>query len=218
MQSTHSYWHRQAAKLTPAELRDDLKRSIDVLESQTGQKVLGFRAPSFSITPGSERIFDLLLDLGLAYDASLFPAIRGHGGYRCSHTGPYTVSTPNGRSILELPMSVFKMGPLRVPFSGGGYLRLLPKCIINYAFHQLNAQGSPVVVYLPRDFAPECPRLPLSLRRKFKSYVGLKSTAGKLEMLLRYYRFTTCSEVLGLNGAAPQQIAEPHLRWRGRVG
>ena len=49
--ATHSFWHRRVDQLKPDEFRKDLRESIDVLEQQSGRKVLGFRAPSFSITP-----------------------------------------------------------------------------------------------------------------------------------------------------------------------
>ena len=79
---THSYWHRKVYELTPETFQEDMRRSIDVIEAAGGQKVLGFRAPSFSITPGTEWAFDVLHELGIQYDASLFPTTRAHGGYR----------------------------------------------------------------------------------------------------------------------------------------
>ena len=65
--ATHSYWHRKVYDLTPDEFREDMQRSIEVLSNQTGQKIRGFRAPSFSITPGTEWAFDVLHDLGIDY-------------------------------------------------------------------------------------------------------------------------------------------------------
>ena len=106
---------------------------------------------------------------------------------------------PSGRPMPELPMSVLKVGPVRLPFSGGGYLRLLPPWMIRRGFDTFNRSNLPVVVYLhPRDFAPDCPRVPMPLHRKFKCYVGIKSTQKKLKMLLGRYAFTTCADVLGL--------------------
>jgi peptidoglycan-N-acetylglucosamine deacetylase len=196
---THSYWHRKCYELTPDELRDDLRRSIDLLEDIGGQKVLGFRAPSFSIIPGSEWVFDVLLDVGLKYDASLFPTPRGNGGYPCPLEAHEFTNTPSGRSMPELPMSVMRLAGRRLAFSGGGYMRLLPPWLIRRGFDQLNSQGVPVVAYLhPRDFAVECPRVPMPLHRRFKSYVGLNTTAGKLRMLLDRYRFDTCAAVVGV--------------------
>ncbi|MCH8824379.1 MAG: polysaccharide deacetylase family protein [Planctomycetes bacterium] len=195
--ATHSYWHRRVFELTPDNFREDLMRSIEVIESAGGKKVLGFRAPSFSITPGTEWAFDVLHDVGLKYDASLFPAKRGHGGYPCPMKSHMFTEAPSGKPMPELPMSVMQVGPLRLPFSGGGYLRLLPKWAIYKGFKQLNSAGELVVVYLhPRDFAPDCPRVDMPLHRKFKSYVGLKHTKSKLKAMLKRYRFDTCESIL----------------------
>lgn len=204
---THSYWHRKCYELTPEELREDLKRSIDVIEQAGGQRVLGFRAPSFSITPGNEWVFDVLLDLGLKYDASLFPTSRENGGYPCPRRAHQFTQTPSGHSIPELPMSVMRLMGRPLAFSGGGYLRLLPHWLIRKGFDQLNGQGVPVVVYLhPRDFAVECPRVTMPLHRRFKSYVGLDTTAEKLRMLLANYRFDTCAAVVGVRNLSPADI------------
>jgi polysaccharide deacetylase family protein (PEP-CTERM system associated) len=194
----HSYWHRRVDTLTPEEFRRDTQQTIDVVEQQSGQKVLGYRAPSFSIRPGSEWAFDVLNDLGIRYDTSLFPARRGHGGYLCPGVPHEFTATPSGRPMRELPISVMKVGPLRLAFSGGGYVRLLPVKLIDRGFRSFNAAGIPVVVYLhPRDFTPGQPRVPMPAHRRFKTYVGLSSTRGKLRHLLTNYRFDTCAAVLG---------------------
>ncbi len=198
--ATHGYWHRKVYDMRPEEFRDDMQRSIDVLSAQAGQKMRGFRATSFSITPGTEWAFDVLKDVGIEYDASLFPASRGHGGYPCPPAPHVSTIAPSRRPMPELPMSVMRFGPLRLPFSGGGYLRVLPAALIRAGFKQLNRKELPVVVYLhPRDFAPDCPRVPMPLKRRFKCYTGTRSTRPKLEMLLRRYSFDTCAAVLGLD-------------------
>lgn len=200
---THSFWHRRVDQLNRNEFYEDMKQSIDVIEQYSGKKVLGFRAPSFSITPGAEWAFDVMHDLGLKYDASLFPAARGHGGYPCRQEAHYFQKVPSGRAMLELPMSVLRAGPFRLPFSGGGYMRFLPHWMLQRSFDTFNRRRMPVVVYLhPRDFAPDCPRIPMPLARRFKCYVGLASTQGKLNMLLDRYKFDTCAAVLGLEPAS----------------
>ncbi len=140
--ASHAFWHRRVDQLSRQEFREELQRSIDTLQQQTGAKVFGFRAPSFSITPGSEWALDLLLDAGIEYDASLFPAKRGHGGYPCTPAPHKFSQLPSGRNIPELPMSIMKMGPLRIPFSGGGYLRLLPLWAIRFGFWATHRAGS----------------------------------------------------------------------------
>lgn len=196
---THSFWHRRVDRLTKQDFHEDLKRSIDVIEQHGGKKVLGFRAPSFSITPGSEWAFDVMHEVGLTYDASLFPASRGHGGYPCHQEAHQFNKVPSGRPMLELPMSVLRAGPFRLPFSGGGYMRLLPEWVLERAFSTFHHRKMPVVVYLhPRDFAPDCPRVQMPPFRRFKCYVGLDTTRRKLQMLLDRYKFSTCAAVLGL--------------------
>lgn len=197
---THSYWHRGVYTLDADTFREDLKQSIDVLEQSSGKKVLGFRAPSFSIKPGCEWAFDVMHDCGLIYDASLFPAPRGQGGYICPREIHTFTQAPSGKPMPELPMSVMDFMGKRLPFSGGGYVRLLPWWLINKGFAQLEAQGRPAVVYLhPRDFAPDCPRVAMPPHRKFKCYVGLGSTKDKLINMLDRYRFDTCASVLGID-------------------
>ncbi len=192
----HSFWHRRVDQLTPKEFQQDLRDSINALEQAGGQKILGFRAPSFSIVPGTEWAFDVIRQAGLIYDASLFPAKRGHGGYPCPQQA-HSVTTPSGTQLPELPMSIMRFAGLRLPFSGGGYLRVLPWWLIASGFAQFTRQNIPVVVYLhPRDFAVDCPRVAMPLHRRFKCYVGMGTTQRKLELMLNQYKFTTCAEVL----------------------
>ncbi len=196
--ASHSFWHRRVDTLTPEEFALDLRQSVDAIEQASGRKVIGFRAPSFSIVPGSEWAFDVIVQAGLRYDASLFPARRGHGGYPCPQVG-HILKTPSGLALPELPMSVMRVAGVPLPFSGGGYLRLLPWPVIQAGFSQFQRRGTPVVVYLhPRDFAANCPRVPMPLRRRFKCYVGLHTTEKKLRQMLQMYRFTNCASLLGL--------------------
>jgi len=199
--ATHSYWHRKVYELSPEVFREDIQRSIEVLKcAAPSADIRGFRAPSFSITSGAEWAFDVLMECGITYDASLFPAERGHGGYACQ-PGPHMVTTPKGRRLPELPMSIAPvgMGPLkkRMCYSGGGYLRLLPSFMIEQGVQSEAAHNRPTVVYLhPRDFAPDCPRPAMPPHRRFKCYVGLDTTERKLRELLSRHRWDTCSRVL----------------------
>jgi len=194
---THSYWHRPVRHMTPREFREDLTRAVAVVEQQTGHKVRGFRAPGFSITPDQAWAFDIMLDLGLEYDASLVPFSFAGPSYPCSRSPHVVRDAPSGRTILELPVSVLRMGPLGLRFSGGGYLRLLPSSLIRWAVRRQNRRRLPVVVYLhPRDLAIDCPRVKMPLSRRFRCYVGLASAERKLRMLCSEFRFGSCLRVL----------------------
>jgi polysaccharide deacetylase family protein (PEP-CTERM system associated) len=208
--ATHSFWHRKVYELTPEVFSQDIADSIDAIRAAPGLSeipIKGFRAPSFSITPGTEWAFDVLLDHGIEYDASLFPAPRGHGGYACPQ-GFHVITAPSGRTMPELPMSVASYGPKKICYSGGGYMRLLPKPMIHSGVKQEAAAGRPTVVYLhPRDFAPDCPRVPMPPHRRFKCYVGTKTTTSKLESLLARYNWDTCQRVIDLARSAPHDAA-----------
>ena len=200
---THSFWHRKVYEMTPDDFFEDLIDSIDVLQQFEGVKVYGFRAPSFSITPGTEWAFDMIRKAGLEYDASLFPSRRAHGGYPCEPS-PCFIRGQESEGIAELPMSIFPRGPLPFCFSGGGYFRLLPAAVIDYGMQQMEKLGRSAVVYLhPRDFAMDCPKVAMPVHRRFKCYVGRSSTARKLRRLLERYQFTTCRDVLRQHALLP---------------
>lgn len=202
--ASHSYWHRAVCKLDAAEFRKDLARSIDILEQQTGQKVRGFRAPGFSITPDMNWAFETMLDLGLEYDASLL-AKRP-----VTSLSDVAVVTDSGRILPEIPCNLLQVGKLGIPYSGGGYFRLLPKAAVRRLMHEQNRRGIPNVLYLhPRDFAVDCPRVPLPLTRRFKSFYGLESTQDKLETVLQEFSWGTCASVLGLDRVATAPAPMP---------
>ncbi|GIW73802.1 MAG: polysaccharide deacetylase [Phycisphaerales bacterium] len=212
--ATHGYLHERVDLLDRRALAEDLQRSIDAIERACGVRVQGYRAPSFSIRPGCEWAFDVLAEAGIRWDASLFPARRGHGGYPCRR-GPHRLRSPAGAVLAELPMSVWSPGQgfVRIGYSGGGYLRLLPQRLLRRAMDSEAAAGRPTVVYLhPRDLAPDCPRVPMPLHRRWKCYVGLDTTRGKLERLLAEYTWAPCSRVLeGWLGGTMQDPSAPRL-------
>lgn len=200
--ASHSFWHYEVYKHNPVSFRDDLARSINALESAGGQKVRGYRAPSFSLVPGTEWALDIMLDQGLLYDASAFPARRAHGGYPSPPAG-HDLHTPSGRTIRQLPMSLYRIGPFQLPFSGGGYLRQCPTAILDRAMHQHECLGRPAVIYLhPWDFCPAGPRTPMPLTSRIKCYRNRHTTEPKLRRLLQNHAFTTAADVLGLEPPA----------------
>ncbi len=194
---SHGYWHYRVNTISRQMFKTYLERSITVLEELSGQKVKGYRAPSFSIMPGYEWAFEVMKEVGLRYDASLFPTQRGHGGYAIDQRPQLLPSSISKTNFIELPMSVMNFGKIKIPFSGGGYLRFWHEKVLQHGFNKLEKEGMPGVVYLhPRDFAPDCPRVKMSQFRRFKCYFNLHTTHRKLEMLLENYKFGTCEEVL----------------------
>lgn len=201
--ATHGYAHRLLRAMGMEGFREDLRRSVRVLEGITGRKVLGHRAAGFSLTLETLWAFDILAEEGLLYDASLCPAPHGHGGIPGYPLHPFAQRLSNGGSLWEFPVSCLQIGPWRLPFSGGGYLRLLPYHLIDRQIHRLNRAGHPAIIYVhPREVDPSHPRLPMSLARRFKSYVNLSTTFPKLERLLKTFRFQPLRELVPRDSSA----------------
>lgn len=189
--ASHGYAHLLPFKEGAAGFRRDIVRGQEILENITGEPIRGYRAPGFGITPDSSWAFDVLGQLGYQYDASVFPAIRGHGGMASSRCDPHTIHTKCGK-LRELPMSVVQCGPLRMSLSSGGYLRLTPLPLIRWGVKAVHSDGRPFVVLVhPRDIDPAQPRLDLGLRRSFQSYVNLHTTYSKLRWLVHNHEFVT---------------------------
>jgi polysaccharide deacetylase family protein (PEP-CTERM system associated) len=189
--ASHGFWHRRVTTLTPEEFRADIRHSKAVIEDAAGVQVEGFRAPSFSIVPGREWAFDVLLEEGYSYDSSIFPIRRSGYGYPGAPTAPYTIERRAG-SLREYPLTTLRVFGLRVPAAGGGYLRQFPLGVIRRAFVQSESEGIPGVFYIhPWELDPGQPRLPVGALTRLRHYRGLESTAARIDALLGEFRFAS---------------------------
>lgn len=198
--SSHGYSHQLIYQQTVDEFAEDLKRSIHLIEDITGEKVRGYRAPSFSITKQSLWALDVLLQQGLQYDSSIFPIQRSLYGIPSAERFPHIIKQDNGKQLIEFPISTACFRKWNIPFSGGAYLRVLPKTAIKLFFKRINKQGKPVIVYLhPWEIDPNQPKLKLPHNQKrTMHYVNLKKTENKMEYLLSHFKFAPIREVLSL--------------------
>ncbi|HMJ16340.1 MAG TPA: polysaccharide deacetylase family protein [Polyangiaceae bacterium] len=184
----HSLNHTLLYEQNPETLRADLTRARKVLQDQSGQPVLGFRAPSWSITTRSLWALDVLTELGFRYDSSIFPAKNYLYGMDNVPADPYEIQTPSGARITEIPPSTLSLGPRRIGVGGGVYLRAFPLMVQRYAMQRALARGAPFVLYVhPREF--DVPawryRLPLSRQEQWIHSFGLKRGHARLRRLLR---------------------------------
>jgi polysaccharide deacetylase family protein (PEP-CTERM system associated) len=212
----HSYLHRPLYKLKPAEFRDDLRRSRDLIEGIGRTKVVGFRAPTFSITPKTLRALEILSDEGFQYDSSIFPIRHDLYGMPDAPRWAHRRELPSGQRIWEIPPSTVRMGKTNVPFGGGGYLRLLPMSFTRWAIRKTHRrEGQPVIVYFhPWELDPDQPRLAGSWKSRLRHYTGLHKTLGRLQEILSVGSFQTLgglvSQLEGLPLATAAQAAYPY--------
>ena len=193
--ASHGYAHRLVFEQTCAEFGEDVRRSRLLLEDIAGVSVLGYRAPGFSTTKQTPWFFDILAEVGYQYDSSVFPAPRGHGGMREGRREPHRIG--KDQNLIEIPISVADLLGKPMCFFGGGYLRVFPYWLISRMSKQVLAEGRPVVFYIhPREIDPSHPRLPMSRRRQFKSYVNLENTETKVRRVLRDFPVTTFKNLI----------------------
>ena len=193
--ASHGYAHRLVFEQSRQEFCEDVTRARRLLEDIAGASVRGYRAPGFSTTEETPWFFDVLADAGYEYDSSVFPASRGHGGMRSGRREPHRIGADG--KLMEVPITVAELMGKPMCFFGGGYLRLFPYWLIRRMSKQVLAEGRPVVFYVhPREIDPAHPRLPMSRKRSFKSYVNLDTTEWKIRQVLRDFPVTTFQNVI----------------------
>lgn len=197
--ASHGWWHRRVTTLTPDEFRSDVRLSKAALEDVTGQEVLGFRAPNFSIVPGREWAFDVLLEEGYRYDSSLFPVRRPGYGYPNAWPRPHVIQGTAGE-LREFPMATVVWRGVRLPAAGGGYFRHLPYALTRIAFRQHATRGVPGTFYIHTwEFDDEQPRVSVPWLTKVRHYRGMSGTFSRLERLLSDFRFTSISRRMSVD-------------------
>jgi polysaccharide deacetylase family protein (PEP-CTERM system associated) len=193
---SHSHTHLRIHRFTPPAFREDLKRSVDTLEQVAGTKVVGFRAPTFSLTAATAWAVDELLRVGLTYDSSVFPVRHDRYGVPAAPRHPFRLEGSSGR-LLELPMLTLRKFGQNLPVAGGGYFRLFPLAFMRAGLQQVadvpNAVG--MLYFHPWEFDPDQPKLPLGRVSKVRTYVGIDRSTRRLGRLLAEYRGRFCRAV-----------------------
>ncbi len=184
---SHTHLHQLVYEQDRNTFFRDVEKSIKTIEDCTGKKVTSFRAPGFSIMEKNKWAFEVLYELGITVDSSVFPASRSHGGLPAYKVAEPSLLEYNGAKLMEFPINThFILGKPFI-FSGGGYFRILPYRIIKSCTQKADYVMS---YFHPRDFDYGQPVIKeLSQTRKFKSYVGLKSCKPKLEQWLKDFHF-----------------------------
>jgi len=198
--ASHSYAHLDIRKVTKSKFEEDLKKSIDILENITGKKILGFRAPYFSIDKKSFWAIEILSKY-FKYDSSIFPVKTPLYGiknaprniYKPNITNPIITDSKN--SLIEIPMATDRI-PLigNIPIAGGFYLRFLPYFYMKYGLKKINKNENPFIFYIhPKDLDSEMPKIG---EYTWHHYHNLKNSTKKFEKILNDFEFTTIKEYL----------------------
>lgn len=198
--ASHGYAHLRATEQTPAEFLDDIRRAKALLEDIAGMEVRGYRAPSFSIGKANPWAFDCIAEAGYRYSSSVYPVRHDHYGMPDAPRFPYEARN----SLLEIPVTTARVLNRNLPAGGGGYFRLLPYSLSRAFIRRVNqTERQPSVFYLhPWEIDAEQPRVPrTSLKTRFRHYLNLHRTAGRLRRLLHDFKWDRMDRVF-LNPSA----------------
>jgi len=192
--ATHGYSHEKVYNLSPDRFRQELRRSIDVLQDLTGEQILGHRAPYFTITTESLWALDTLYEEGIRYDSSIHPVLNDRYGIPDADRQPSVIRTPAGYELLEVPVATAPLPSplpqLNIPCGGGAYLRIYPYRLQKWLLQYLERRGDHVGVYIhPWEVDPDHPRINLKRRVALTHYWNLSSTYAKVERLLHDFHF-----------------------------
>jgi polysaccharide deacetylase family protein (PEP-CTERM system associated) len=194
----HSFLHRLIYQLTPDEFREDTRRAKGVLENAIGQPVIGYRAPSYSITRQSLWALEILAEEGFLYDSSIFPIRHDIAGIPDYPRTPNLHEFPSGKSILEFPATTLRYAGMNLPVGGGGYLRIFPLRYSLWGLTRLAKEPGlfPAVYFHPWELDPDQPRIAGRLRSRLRHYTNLTKMEGKLNRVLDRFFFTRYMDVL----------------------
>lgn len=212
--ASHGMTHAMVTQLTASQFRDELETSRKVLQDLTGQAVLGYRAPTFSIMHGTAWALEELCRAGYQYDSSVFTVHHDRYGVPEAPPRPHMArwcgvggdgeASGGGGSILEIPPLTLPIGGVQLPLGGGGYMRLLPARVMGMAIGRSQRAGLPAMIYMhPWEIDAGQPVMPMSRLRRWRHRVGLGGAERKLDWLLGNYRFAAVADCLAsLRGMA----------------
>lgn len=196
--ASHGYSHRLIYEQTPAEFREETRRSRALLEDEAQRPVLGYRAASYSVTRKSLWALDEIAEAGFTWDSSIFPVHHDRYGIAGFERWPHRLRTPAGFELIEFPLTTWRLAGFDLPIAGGGYFRLYPYRFSRRGLRSVNRRdGHPFVFYLhPWEIDPDQPRVKAPLLSRFRHYNNLDRCEGRLARLLGDFRFAPMGEVL----------------------
>lgn len=197
--ASHGWDHQRVFTMRPEEFRADLQKAQAVLEDASGEKLSGYRAPSFSIDARTPWAHQILAEEGYNYSSSVAPVVHDHYGW--PEAPRFAFAPISDAELIELPVTTARLGGRTIAAGGGGFFRLLPYRFSHWAIGQVNGkEGRPAIFYFhPWEIDPGQPRVENApLRSKVRHYSRLSAMEGKLEKLLGAFKWGRVDHVAEL--------------------
>lgn len=192
--ASHGYSHTKVYNLKPEVFREEIKRTKSVIENLTGNAVVAYRAPFFSVTVDSLWALSILREEGHTIDCSISPVKTWRYGITSSPDHIYNISDVD---LIEFPVSTFNFINKKLAL-GGAYFRLFPYPVSHYNYKKKNKAEEYSMFYIhPWEYDPEHPyEQKMERKARFTHYHNLQKTYGNTKKLLNNFEFTTVSETI----------------------
>lgn len=212
----HGLEHRRVYDGDSAELREDLERSIELIAEQCGRRPIGYRAPAFSINRTTPWAYEVLADLGFAYDSSQYDSPRIPGRIRPVPAAPFRLALESGRSLWELPVAAWRLRSRAVPVGGGAYWRVLPSRALMRGLRSVASAGPAALYIHPYECDPEPLRAglpasaPLARRaharmRELQRNPGRSRVLAHLRAVGHHFHLLTCEQAYEQFSRSPDE-------------
>jgi polysaccharide deacetylase family protein (PEP-CTERM system associated) len=202
----HGYAHTPVHVQTAAAFREDVERSVELIERLTGARPRGYRAPAFSINRDTPWAYEILADLGFRYDSSRYDSPRVRRRLRSGPRAPHRLELESGRELWELPLAVWRIRGRAVPVGGGAYWRVLPAPVLARALADIAAASPyPALYFHPYECDPEPLKVPLrgspaprerifAVLKDLQRNPGRRRVVPMIRKIAEQFRFVTYEE------------------------
>ncbi|MEO1037407.1 MAG: XrtA system polysaccharide deacetylase [Pseudomonadota bacterium] len=187
--ASHGYQHERVWNQEAESFRDDIDRTRKLLQDLSGQRVVGFRAASWSLDQRTPWAHAVMAECGYTYSSSIYPISHDHYGLPDAPLQPFIEKTSG---LLEVPASTSRLAGRNLPSAGGGYFRLFPLPLSRWLINRVRRRnGVPAVFYFhPWEIDPDQPRMAgITLKTRFRHYVNLGRFESRLRRLLQQGRW-----------------------------
>jgi polysaccharide deacetylase family protein (PEP-CTERM system associated) len=186
--ASHTFTHRRPLTISKNEFVEEIISSKDTIENIISKKIIGFRAPCFSL---NRAYLDILFNNGYLYDSSKINfkhPLYGHLDISDFEQVETNIYKKNNFMEFEIPILNDLFG--NIPFSGGGYLRLLPLIKIKSILKKIDKNPFPLFFYIhPFELSSKSiPNIGLSLKNKFRFEIGRKSLKNKINYIIKFLK------------------------------
>jgi len=158
------------------------------------QKIIGYRAPSFSLSKDTEWIFRILKKHGIIYDSSIASSLF-RSGFKYEEGTPACFEI--GEGVQEFPITCLKQGPFEIPM-GGGYFRAFPYGVTKKGLNNKNkSKKDPTIFYIhPWELDKQQPRIKMSYMKKIRHYLNISNAEEKMKRLLSEEKFISIKDFI----------------------